>query len=41
MESKLIIISLGQGQGIKARNAIKIAKIEGNWVWLQNCHLSP
>lgn len=34
------IISLGQGQGEKAKEAIKIAQLNGEWVCLQNCHLA-
>jgi dynein heavy chain len=33
-------ISLGQGQGIIAKNAIMNAKDKGEWVCLENCHLS-
>lgn len=33
-------ISLGQGQGIIAKNAILRAKDKGEWVCLENCHLS-
>lgn len=37
---KLFSISLGQGQGPRAENAISIAKDKGTWVVLQNCDLS-
>jgi len=33
-------ISLGQGQGIIAKNAILSSKEKGEWVCLENCHLS-
>lgn len=36
---RLFSISLGQGQGIYAENAIKEAVEKGTWVLLQNCHL--
>jgi len=36
---RLIDISLGQGQGIKAERAISKAVEDGSWVLLQNCHL--
>ncbi|CAG9128697.1 unnamed protein product [Plutella xylostella] len=34
-------ISLGQGQGPLAENMMKIGCDFGNWVFFQNCHLSP
>jgi dynein heavy chain, axonemal len=33
-------ISLGQGQGKKAQHMIERCQIDGNWVLLNNCHLS-
>ncbi len=36
---QLVAISLGQGQGGPASEAIKEAKVAGTWVMLQNCHL--
>jgi dynein heavy chain, axonemal len=38
--NKLQAISLGQGQGPIAENAIQDAGDKGTWVCLQNCHLS-
>jgi dynein heavy chain, axonemal len=38
--NRLTVISLGQGQGPIAENAISIAAEKGAWVCLQNCHLS-
>ena len=32
-------VSLGQGQGEKAKEIIKIAQLNGEWICLQNCHL--
>ena len=40
MWSRTEMISLGQGQGKKAEEFIDEAKTKGNWVLLQNCHLS-
>ncbi|CAG5057893.1 unnamed protein product [Parnassius apollo] len=34
-------ISLGQGQGPIAENMMKVGCDFGNWVFFQNCHLSP
>ncbi|XP_073954501.1 dynein axonemal heavy chain 1-like isoform X1 [Choristoneura fumiferana] len=34
-------ISLGQGQGPFAENMMRIGCDFGNWVFFQNCHLSP
>ena len=40
IKTQLNIISLGQGQGKPAETLIKKAKVKGNWVLLQNCHLA-
>jgi dynein heavy chain len=40
MESRLRMRSLGQGQGPEAEKAIQGALNRGEWVYLQNCHLS-
>lgn len=37
---KFVAISLGQGQGPLAENAVAEAIDNGSWVCLQNCHLS-
>jgi len=37
--NKLLAISLGQGQGPIAENAVQDAATKGSWVCLQNCHL--
>ncbi|CAD7961252.1 unnamed protein product [Amoebophrya sp. A25] len=39
MLSKIVPISLGQGQGPKATAGIKDGSANGKWVLLQNCHL--
>jgi len=33
-------ISLGQGQGKKAKALVELSASKGYWVLLQNCHLS-
>ena len=38
-DKKTRMLSLGQGQGIKAANLIEEAVQKGYWVFLQNCHL--
>jgi dynein heavy chain len=40
MENRLKMRSLGQGQGPEAERAIQGALTRGEWVYLQNCHLS-
>lgn len=37
---KLHMVSLGQGQGAVAENAVAQAQRNGEWVCLQNCHLA-
>jgi dynein heavy chain len=40
MDGKLRTRSLGQGQGLEVERIIQKALISGEWVFLQNCHLS-
>ena len=40
-QRKLTAISLGQGQGPRAEAMMKSAMDRGQWVFFQNCHLSP
>jgi len=37
---KFKYLSLGQGQGEKAKEAIKSGRRNGDWVCLMNCHLA-
>merc|ERR1712166_627749 len=39
-EERMHIVSLGQGQGPRAVGFIETAVKDGNWVFLQNCHLA-
>jgi dynein heavy chain, axonemal len=40
MSRRLESISLGQGQGVKAKALIESGQNTGGWVLLQNCHLA-
>ncbi|TPX36228.1 hypothetical protein SmJEL517_g01545 [Synchytrium microbalum] len=40
MQDRLHMISLGQGQGPIAEELVKKASINGDWLFLQNCHLA-
>lgn len=40
MDEKLKILSLGQGQGKIAEQFIQAGQANGEWICLQNCHLS-
>ena len=39
MADRLKIMSLGSGQGIQATKLIAQGQVDGDWVFLQNCHL--
>lgn len=38
--ARLNSISLGQGQGAAAENLIANGRVNGHWIFLQNCHLA-
>lgn len=40
MDTRLKMLSLGQGQGKIARELIMTGRKNGDWVCLQNCHLA-
>lgn len=40
MLDRLTVISLGQGQGLIAEQALRKASQKGDWIFLQNCHLA-
>lgn len=40
MEARLKVLSLGQGQGVIAERLVDTGQKTGDWVCLQNCHLS-
>ena len=40
MDTRLKMLSLGQGQGRIARELISNGRKNGDWVCLQNCHLA-
>lgn len=40
MDTRLKMLSLGQGQGKFARDLILNGRKNGDWVCLQNCHLA-
>ncbi|KAL8445804.1 hypothetical protein Emed_005360 [Eimeria media] len=39
-EERLHLLSLGQGQRKKAEEILQYARVNGDWVCLQNCHLA-
>ena len=36
---RLHSMSLGQGQDVEAEKLIRVGKLEGKWILIQNCHL--
>jgi len=40
VQIKVVSISLGKGQGERAKSMLKKSSIDGNWCFLSNCHLS-
>ncbi|KAI0989686.1 hypothetical protein GJ496_007023 [Pomphorhynchus laevis] len=40
MSKKMFIISLGQGQSVKAEQLLNEGIVKGHWIFLANCHLS-
>ncbi len=40
MDTRLKMLSLGQGQGDIAHSLIQSGRRNGDWVCLQNCHLA-
>lgn len=40
MDTRLKLLSLGQGQGKIAKDLVNSGRRNGDWVCLQNCHLA-